>query len=198
MSLHELTDDQREIRDLTRALRRREDRAARRAVGPRAPLPARAVHRARRARPDGRVRARGARRRGRGLPRLHARAGGALARRRGRRRDRRRAHERRHAADPQPRHARSRSTSSSRRWPSRRGARRVRADRVGQRAPTPARCAPASTDDRITGAKQWITNGSFASTFLVFAKEDDKPSRVPRPRRRRGLRASPARRRRWG
>ena len=24
-------------------------------------------------------------------------------------------------------------------------------------------CAPAPTDDRITGAKQWITNGSFAS-----------------------------------
>ena len=33
-----------------------------------------------------------------------------------------------------------------------------------------------ATDDRITGAKQWITNGSFASTFIVFAKENDKPS----------------------
>ena len=43
-------------------------------------------------------------------------------------------------------------------------------------APTPAPCAPASSDDRISGAKQWITNGSFASTFLVFAKEDDRPS----------------------
>ncbi|WP_028062685.1 acyl-CoA dehydrogenase family protein [Solirubrobacter soli] len=32
------------------------------------------------------------------------------------------------------------------------------------------------TDDRITGAKQWITNGSFADTFIVFAKEGDKPS----------------------
>ena len=31
-------------------------------------------------------------------------------------------------------------------------------------------------DDRITGAKQWITNGSFADTFIVFAKENDKPS----------------------
>jgi alkylation response protein AidB-like acyl-CoA dehydrogenase len=30
--------------------------------------------------------------------------------------------------------------------------------------------------DRISGAKQWITNGSFASTFLVFAKEDDRAS----------------------
>ncbi len=32
-----------------------------------------------------------------------------------------------------------------------------------------------ATDGRITGAKQWITNGSFASTFLVFARED-RPS----------------------
>ena len=31
-------------------------------------------------------------------------------------------------------------------------------------------------DDRISGAKQWITNGSFASTFLVFAKEGERPS----------------------
>jgi alkylation response protein AidB-like acyl-CoA dehydrogenase len=30
-------------------------------------------------------------------------------------------------------------------------------------------------DDRITGAKQWITNGSFASTFIVFAKEASHP-----------------------
>ena len=33
-----------------------------------------------------------------------------------------------------------------------------------------------ATDSRITGAKQWITNGSYASTFIVFAKEDDQPS----------------------
>jgi alkylation response protein AidB-like acyl-CoA dehydrogenase len=33
-----------------------------------------------------------------------------------------------------------------------------------------------ASDDRITGAKQWITNGSYASIFLVFAKEDDRPS----------------------
>ncbi|HEX6025798.1 MAG TPA: acyl-CoA dehydrogenase family protein [Solirubrobacter sp.] len=33
-----------------------------------------------------------------------------------------------------------------------------------------------ATDGRITGAKQWITNGSYASIFLVFAKEDDRPS----------------------
>jgi butyryl-CoA dehydrogenase len=33
-----------------------------------------------------------------------------------------------------------------------------------------------SDDGRITGAKQWITNGSYAATFLVFAKEDARPS----------------------
>jgi alkylation response protein AidB-like acyl-CoA dehydrogenase len=31
-------------------------------------------------------------------------------------------------------------------------------------------------DGRISGAKQWITNGSFASTFLVFAREGDERS----------------------
>ncbi len=107
MSLHELTDDQREIRDLTRRFADEKIAPLAAAVGSRPHLPARAVHRAGRARADGRVRAGGARRRWRGLPRLHARARGALARRRGRRRDRRRAHERRHAADPQPRHARA-------------------------------------------------------------------------------------------
>jgi alkylation response protein AidB-like acyl-CoA dehydrogenase len=29
---------------------------------------------------------------------------------------------------------------------------------------------------RITGTKQWITNGSYASTFLVFAREDERVS----------------------
>jgi alkylation response protein AidB-like acyl-CoA dehydrogenase len=33
-----------------------------------------------------------------------------------------------------------------------------------------------AADDKITGAKQWITNGSYASTFIVFAKEGDRPS----------------------
>jgi alkylation response protein AidB-like acyl-CoA dehydrogenase len=31
-------------------------------------------------------------------------------------------------------------------------------------------------DGRITGAKQWITNGSFAQSFLVFAREAAGPS----------------------
>jgi alkylation response protein AidB-like acyl-CoA dehydrogenase len=29
-------------------------------------------------------------------------------------------------------------------------------------------------DGRLTGSKQWITNGSYASTFLVFAREGDE------------------------
>src|SRR4029079_1128411 len=31
-------------------------------------------------------------------------------------------------------------------------------------------------DGTLTGAKQWITNGSYASTFLVFAREGDRIS----------------------
>ncbi len=34
-----------------------------------------------------------------------------------------------------------------------------------------------AADGRITGMKQWITNGSYASTFTVFAKDDDIPTR---------------------
>jgi alkylation response protein AidB-like acyl-CoA dehydrogenase len=33
-----------------------------------------------------------------------------------------------------------------------------------------------AADLRITGAKQWITNGSYASSFIVFAKEDGSPA----------------------
>jgi alkylation response protein AidB-like acyl-CoA dehydrogenase len=33
-----------------------------------------------------------------------------------------------------------------------------------------------AVDGRISGAKQWITNGSYASTFLVFAREDERIS----------------------
>jgi alkylation response protein AidB-like acyl-CoA dehydrogenase len=31
-------------------------------------------------------------------------------------------------------------------------------------------------EGRITGTKQWITNGSYAHSFVVFAKEGDRPS----------------------
>jgi alkylation response protein AidB-like acyl-CoA dehydrogenase len=34
----------------------------------------------------------------------------------------------------------------------------------------------ADAEGRISGTKQWITNGSHAHTFLVFAKDPDKPS----------------------
>jgi alkylation response protein AidB-like acyl-CoA dehydrogenase len=34
----------------------------------------------------------------------------------------------------------------------------------------------ADPEGRISGTKQWITNGSHAHTFLVFAKDPDKPS----------------------
>jgi len=39
-----------------------------------------------------------------------------------------------------------------------------------------AMLARADESGRITGTKQWITNGSHAHTFLVFAKDPDKPS----------------------
>ena len=81
-------------------LRAGRDRAARGRLGPGAPVPDRALSEAGRARADGRLRAGGIRRRGRGLRLVRARAGGALAGRRGRGGDRRRAHERGHAADP--------------------------------------------------------------------------------------------------
>jgi alkylation response protein AidB-like acyl-CoA dehydrogenase len=39
-----------------------------------------------------------------------------------------------------------------------------------------AMLARADGDGRISGTKQWITNGSFASVFLVFAKDPERPS----------------------
>ena len=37
-------------------------------------------------------------------------------------------------------------------------------------------------DGRITGTKQWITNGSHASTFIVFARDGERHQRVRRAR----------------
>ena len=34
----------------------------------------------------------------------------------------------------------------------------------------------ADGEGRLTGTKQWITNGSYAHTFTAFAKDPDKPS----------------------
>ena len=33
-----------------------------------------------------------------------------------------------------------------------------------------------ANDDRITGVKQWITNGSYAGVFIVFAVDPERPS----------------------
>ena len=80
----------------------------------------------------------------------------------------------------------SRSPASSRRSRPARSSRRSRSPSPAA-GPTRAPCAPASTDDKITGAKQWITNGSFAST-LHRLREGGRPrERVPRPLRRRGF-----------
>ena len=97
-----------------RALRRRADRAARRGVGPEHTFPRELFAELGELGLMGVCVPGGARRRGRGLPRLRARAGGALARRRRRRRDRRRAHERLHAAAARPRR-RARGCPRSRR-----------------------------------------------------------------------------------
>ena len=40
-------------------------------------------------------------------------------------------------------------------------------------------------DGVLDGGKQWITNGSYASTFLVFARDGDEPSGDERPARGR-------------
>ena len=106
------------------------DRAERRRLGPRAPLPDRALREARRAGADGCLRAGRARRRGSRLPLLHPRARGALARGRRRRRHGRGAHERLHAADSRVRHrgAAGALRAAAR---ARRDDRRLRAHRAG-------------------------------------------------------------------
>jgi alkylation response protein AidB-like acyl-CoA dehydrogenase len=43
---------------------------------------------------------------------------------------------------------------------------------------------------RLTGTKQWITNGSHAHTFLVFAKDPDRPSCFVVRRGAEGFRAT--------
>ena len=103
-----LTSEQREIQALAREFADAEiaPHAAQPGIAS-TPSRGRSFAQARRARPDGRLRARGARRARSRLPLLHPRARGALARRRRRRRHRRRAHERGDAADPRLRHRRA-------------------------------------------------------------------------------------------
>ena len=38
------------------------------------------------------------------------------------------------------------------------------------------RAEPDGDGWRITGAKQWITNGTHAGTFLLFARTDPRPA----------------------
>ena len=58
----------------------------------------------------------------------------------------------------------------------RRAARRASPSPSPRPAPTRARCAPrraaTATDGVLNGAKQWITNGALAGTFIVFARTD--------------------------
>ena len=58
----------------------------------------------------------------------------------------------------------------------RRGALRVRAHRVRLAAPTPARCAPASPTTGSPAPSSGSPTAPSPRTFIVFAKEDDKPS----------------------
>ncbi len=116
MSLHDLTDEQRDIRDLAR-------RFADEVVAPQAAawdrehrFPKEVAHPARRARPARRDDPAGARRRGCGLRLLRAGDGGALARRRGAGDDLRRARERGDDADRRARVVRAGASDSCRRW----------------------------------------------------------------------------------
>ncbi len=102
-------------------------------------------------------------------------------------RDGRGAHERGHAADPRLRHRRAAERFVP---PLARGetGRRVRADRARlrlRRGLAAHRCDAGRADGwTISGTKQWITNGDFAGTFLLFARTDPETP-GPRPASRR-------------
>ncbi len=186
----ELTPDQRAIQTLTRELAEAEIVPNAGAVGSRAPLPRRPLPEARRAGAHGRVRARGVRRRRRGLPLVRPRARGAVARGRRRRSHRRRAYERRDAADPHVRHRRAaRSLRPAARARRALGAFALTEPGAGSDAGSLRTTAVADGDEWVlNGSKQWITNGSRAGTFLLFARTDPGDGRrarrlVLRPRR---------------
>ena len=67
---------------------------------------------------------------------------------------------------------RSRSRSSSRRSPRAIASRRSRSPRPEAGSDAGA-LRTRAREGRITGAKQWITNGSHAHTFIVFARDED-------------------------
>ena len=112
---------------------------------------------------------------GRRLPLLRARARGALARRRRGGGDRRGPHERRHAAAADPRHARAGRADGPAAGPGAR-ARGLRADRVGLGLGRRGDAHARGDRRRLTGTKQWITNGSHAHSFLVFARDPERAS----------------------
>ena len=181
-----LTPEQRAIQALAREFADAEIAPHAAGLGPRAHLPAAGLLEARRARADGRLRARGARRRRRGLPLVHPRARGAVARRCGRRRHRRRAHERRDAPDPRVRHRRAAAAVRAR--PRRRPRdRRVRAHRarlgLGRRRAAHGGCRRTAT----AGGSAARSSGS--RTAATPARSSSSPARMPPTAGTRGVSA---------
>ena len=163
-------------------LRRRGRRARRAGLGPRAPLPARG--RSRRLGELGLM--------GVCVPEEHGGAGadflsyvlvhrGDLARRRRRWAPRWRSTRAPGRCRSSPTARPSRSSASCRRS---RAARSWRPSRSPRRAPGSDASAlrTRADDDRITGTKQWITNGSHAQVFSVFARDGRADLRLPRAR----------------
>ena len=106
--------------------------------------------------------------------RIHSSSSRSSPCRRRCRRHGRRAHERRDAADRLLRQRRAEDPfrAGAR---ERRGARSLRADRAGRGSDAGSIRTAAVPDDggwTITGSKQWITNGSHAGTFVLFARSD--------------------------
>ena len=168
-------------------LRRARDRAARRAVGPRPPLPGRARARDGRARPVRPRRPRGVRRRAaRDFTIAVRRDRGARPRRpvdrhhaRGRRRPR-------HQPDPHLRHRRAEAALAAR--PRRRPrARRLRPDRargrLGRRRHPHPRRARRTASGSINGAKAFITNsGTDITSVVTVTARTGTRRRQPRSR----------------
>ena len=137
--------------------------------------------------------------RGRRLRLVRPRPRGTVPRRRGRRGHGRGPHERCDAADRRVRHRGAEARDSSRhlraarRSAPSRSRSRVRARTRALSGRPPSRTATAGAS---TGAKQWCTNGSHASTFLLFARTDpatEGASRRLRVRARRRPRRGDAR-----
>ena len=107
-------------------------------------------------------------------------------------RDRRRAHERRHAADPRLRHRRAAGALGAAARAGR-ASRRLRPDRAGgrlrRRLAALARGCRTRDGWTITASKQWITNGPTPGRCSLFARTDPETATARaglgvRPRRR--------------